>query len=318
MVALLRTPTREYRTSIMDSHRWDSFVPRADDVVVATYPKCGTTWTQRIVDLLIFQNPEPRPVVLNAPWLDATIFGSIEDNLALLSAQSHRRFIKTHLPFDSVPLFDSVKYIHTARDGRDACMSMHNHMLNFRPEMRARMAESAQADPRIRPRGPTPADPRLYYQEWIADAEAETVEAYGIDLPYFEFENTYWRERRRENLLLVHYNDLKADLAGEMRRIADFLEISVPAGMMAELVDAATFDRMKKDGDALMPIAQMAWDKGADRFIYKGTNGRWKDVLTAEDLARYEALVAKKWSKAAAAWVTGGRRIAGDPRTSAD
>src|SRR5580704_15854531 len=99
MPALLRAPTREYRTSTMDSHRWDGFQPRPDDIVVATYPKCGTTWTQRIVDLLIFQSPEPRTFSQNAPWLDATFFAPIEANLATLEAQTHRRSVKSHMPF---------------------------------------------------------------------------------------------------------------------------------------------------------------------------------------------------------------------------
>jgi aryl sulfotransferase len=316
MPKLDRAPTREYRSAIMDSHRWDNFIPRKGDIVIATFPKCGTTWTQRIVDLLIFQTTEPRPVVMNAPWLDATIFGPIEADLAKLEAQSHRRFVKTHLPFDSVPLFDEVKYIHVARDGRDACISMHNHMLGFKPEMLARMAEVAQASPGVRPRRATPSDPREFYLNWIADAEADVTEGPGIELPFFEYENTYWRERKRENVLFVHYNDLKADLAGEMRRIAGFLGIEVSRDVLPALAEAATFESMRRDGDALVPMAKMAWDKGAERFINKGTNERWKEFLTADDLARYEALAAKKWSKAADAWIRHGRLKAGDPRNA--
>src|SRR5215217_3232741 len=51
---------RVYRTWVVDSTRWDRYRPRPEDVVIATYPKCGTTWMQRIVDLLVFQTPEPR------------------------------------------------------------------------------------------------------------------------------------------------------------------------------------------------------------------------------------------------------------------
>ena len=319
MPKLLRAPTREFRTTIMDSHRWDNFVPRSDDIVIGTYSKCGTTWTQRIVDLLIFQTPDPRPVVSNAPWLDATFFAPVEEDLARLEAQTHRRFVKTHMPFDSVPLYDGVKYIHVARDGRDARMSMHNHMIGFRPEMVQRIAQAAMSEPRLPMRGGPPStDPRQFFLDWLKDAEADVTEGFGIDLPFFEFENTYWRERKRENVLLVHYNDLKADLAGEMRRIAEFLTIRVPSDIMPKLVDAATFASMKRDGDALVPMAKMAWDRGADRFINQGTNERWKGVLTADDLARYEALAMRKWSKATRDWVRSGRLIAGDPRDLPD
>src|SRR5271167_2675957 len=89
MTTLLRAPTREYRTALMDSHRWDGFEPRPDDIIVATYPKCGTTWMQRIVDMLVFQSPDPRPFGQTSPWLDATIFAPIENDLATLAAQTH-------------------------------------------------------------------------------------------------------------------------------------------------------------------------------------------------------------------------------------
>jgi len=67
---LVQPAGREYRTWIIDSRRWGHYRPRATDVVIATYPKCGTTWMQRIVDLLIFQTPEPRPIMEVSPWLD--------------------------------------------------------------------------------------------------------------------------------------------------------------------------------------------------------------------------------------------------------
>jgi aryl sulfotransferase len=309
----------------MDSHRWDAFAPRPDDIVIGTYPKCGTTWTQRIVDLLIFQSPEPRPAMLTAPWLDSVMFQPVETDLATLMAQRHRRFVKTHLPFDAVPIWDEVKYIHVARDGRDSCMSFHNHQFNTRPQWRQGVMEKAFADPRLMavlqakgPPSPIPEDPRQFYLNWIETAEAEVTEGYGIEMPFFEFETTYWRERRRTNVLFVHYNDLKADLAGEMRRIAEFLEIETPPALLPQLAEAASFAAMKRDAAAIVPIADTVWEGGAERFVYKGVNGRWRDVLTADDLDRYEALAARKWTPAQAAWIRDGRRLAGDPRDAPD
>jgi aryl sulfotransferase len=316
MPDLANAPTREVCTFIADSHRWDGYLPRADDVIVATYPKCGTTWTQQIVALLIHQSPTPRDIMGEAPWLDATIFGTAEEMLATLEAQPHRRSVKTHLPLDAFPVFEGTKVIHTVRDGRDACISMHNHMLGMRPEVMMRTA--ANAPPELLAGGPpppTPEDPRDWYLQWMDQAEGDQPVGGAHDLPFCEFELTYWRRRHEPWLLFVHFNDLKADLAGEMRRISDFLGIETPESLMPALAEAATFESMKRDGPALLPKIGEAFDRGSDRFLNKGTNGRWKDFLTGDDLSRYDTLIRSKLSPDMARWIERGRLVAGDPRT---
>lgn len=34
----------------------------------------------------------------------------------MIEAQTHRRFLKSHLPMDALPIYDEVRYIHVARD----------------------------------------------------------------------------------------------------------------------------------------------------------------------------------------------------------
>jgi aryl sulfotransferase len=320
MTTLQRAPTREVRTAIMDSRRWANFQPRADDIVIATYPKCGTTWTQRIVDLLVFQDSAPRSIMESSVWLDARFFAPVEDDLATLEGQSHRRFIKSHLPFDGLPIYDTLKYIHVARDGRDAFLSWHNHVRGFTPEAKMRVGMAAAQDPDLPVGRPpeAPEDPQVFFQAWIAQAEAEAQTGPGHDLSYFDYENTYWTERRRPNLLMVHYADLKADLEGEMRRMADFLDMDIPRDRLAMLAAAAQFDAMKAQGEALLPKAGEMFDHGSQRFLNKGVNGRWRDVLTESDLARFNAVAQRKLSPTCAAWLEHGRLVAGDPTALAD
>ena len=308
----------------MDSLRWDRFEPRDGDIIIATFSKSGTTWMQRIVDCLVFQSPDIRPFGDISPWLDSTIFNSIEDDLATLGAQRHRRFVKSHLPFDALPLWDTVKYIHVARDGRDAALSWQNHLQGFNPQLRQRVVEQAmqlaqKGTPLPQRMVPAPDDPREFLLQWLDRLEAAPPDASEVSEPmYFDFEATYWRERKRPNLLLVHYDDLQKNLAAEMRRISDFLEIETPEPLMPKLVEAASFTFMKSHGDALFPKLQMAFDRGADRFINRGRSGVWRETMKPEDVARYERIAATRASPGLKAWLEGGRTDAGDPRKAPD
>ena len=142
----VRPASRVYRTWGMDSRRWDRFRPRQDDIVIATYPKCGTTWMQRIVSLLLFRDPAPIRLMDVSPWLDCRFVEPVEATLARLEAAQHRRFIKSHLPADGLPFYDELRYIVVARDGRDACLSYHNHVLSYTPWMLARLDAAGVED----------------------------------------------------------------------------------------------------------------------------------------------------------------------------
>ena len=114
-------------------------------------------------------------------------------------------------------------------------------------------------------------------------------------------------------MLLVPYNDLKADLAGEVGRIARYLEIELPAPVMDDIVSAARFESMRAQGEALMPGAENTWVEGAKTFLNKGVNGRWQGACAEEDLSAYRAKVAAEFTPGLAAWLEGGRLVAGDP-----
>ena len=310
---LVASPQREYRTWIIDSRRWRHYVPRPDDIVIATYPKCGTTWMQRIVSLLVFQTTEPMPITQISSWIDRRFPQPIEAVVAQIEAQKHRRFLKSHLPLDGLPLYDEVKYIHVARDGRDACMSFHNHGRSFTDQMIEALNKSGMEDDTIRrPYPGVPIDPGQYFHQWITKGEMCGHEDGSPTMSFFDFEKSWWEVRKRPNVLFVHYNDLKSDLSTEMRRIANFLTISVSADLWPQLVAAAGFEAMRRDGDALVAGLAPIFKDGSRSFLFKGTNERWRGVAAEEDLGIYEAKAEAMLPPACARWAALGRARAGD------
>ena len=308
MIRPAKFPSRTYRTWIMDSRRWADFRPRPDDIVIATYPKSGTTWMQRIVSLLVFQSAAQLLLWQISPWLVRRYPEPLEAVLARLEAQTHRRFIKTHLPPDGLPLFPQARYLHVARDGRDACLSYHHHLTGFSREALEALDREGLADPTIgQPYPEIPADPAAYFRTWLSQGIAPGHPDGSPALSWFATERQWWALREQPNLLFVHYADLKADLAGEMRRVARFLDIEVDEHRWPELVDAASFAAMRRDGPAFLGEAARMWAAGSDHFFAQGRGRRWPGVLTPDDLARYAAKVAGELPADAAHWLAHGR-----------
>src|ERR1700738_463342 len=66
---------REIHNHHFDSTIWNDFVFRLGDLVIASYAKSGTTWTQQIVGQLLF-GPDPHlPVADMSPWIDLRVPG---------------------------------------------------------------------------------------------------------------------------------------------------------------------------------------------------------------------------------------------------
>lgn len=313
---LTSSAKKEVRCWHGDSRLWETYMPRSGDIVIGTSAKCGTTWMQQIVCLLVFQSAEPRPIHRISPWLDNRFFPvSAEERAAALEAQTHRRFIKSHLQFDALPIYDEVSYIHVAREGRDACLSWHNHRLIQKPEVFAALDAAGMSDPLVGRPGPRPKqDARDFFHDWMDESEFPHWKEAWPAQRYFEIERSYWAERKLSNLLMVHYADLIADLEGEMRRVSAFLNIPVSEQIWPGLVEAATFDSMKRHSAELGPDSERGFVGGMNGFLAKGTNARWRGVLTADDIALYEARVKRETTPALARWLEHGRLVAGDPR----
>ena len=269
-------------------------MPRPGDIFVCTPAKCGTTWMQTIVASLLWPTGDPPgPVLGISPWIEMNGIIPAAEMHALLAAQTHRRFMKSHTPADGIPWFDDARYIFVARDGRDAFMSLCNHVENFRDELRESI--NAQAPAGVPHLPAWDGDVHAFFANWLLDEEI-----------LFRHVATFWAERHRPNLHVVHYNDLKADLGGEMRRLAAFLGAEVPEERWPAVVARCTFEAMRAD-EARVGAVDMVFKGGLKSFVFKGTNGRWRDVLTADELAAYDRRVAEMLPPDCAAWLARGR-----------
>jgi aryl sulfotransferase len=291
----LPVKTRDIHNHHIDSTFWDGFAFRPDDIVIATYAKSGTTWMQQIVGQLIFDG---RPDVATAelsPWVDLRI-PPREVKLPEIEAQTHRRFLKTHLPVDALVSSPQAKYIYVGRDARDIIWSMHNHHLNANQ----RWYDALNLTPgRVGPEiGRPPADPVQYFRHWLANDGAPFW-------PFWENVRSWWAIRDLPNVMLVHFADLKADMPGEIRRIAAFLDIE-PTDWDAVL-EHCSFDWMKANAAACAPLGGVVWDGGAQTFIHKGTNGRWRDTLPEADSRTYEEQAIAELGTDCAGWLRAGR-----------
>jgi aryl sulfotransferase len=273
--------TREIQDDMMDSTRWNELDWRAGDIVIATWSKAGTTWVQQIVAQLIFGG-EDVPVSELSPWLEFVMFPK-EEILGGLAKQRNRRFIKTHLPVDALGIRPNVKYIYIARDGRDCAISMHTFLSGFggRPE-----------GPRINP------DVRAFFLEWLDKDDVMS--------PFFANVQGWWNIRHLPNVLLMHYNNLKADMAGEIRRVAAFLDIRPSPAAWPNVVEHCGFAYMKGRAEDIGPRGARMLEGGSQAFFHKGAIGRWNDVLTTDDVRKYEAKVARELSPDCAHWLNTG------------
>lgn len=299
---LLHTYDRHH---LLEGSRWLRFPHRAGDIVVSTSYKAGTTWVQTIIANLLFQDGVlPAPVSVIGPRLEMRLRPA-EADFATLAAQTWRRQIKTHLPLSGLPYHLDVRYVVVGRDGRDVFMSMLNHHQNYTDQMRQMLAQfDAVAG------GPFAFDlgePRAWFRTWTTRASFPWEHdgyPYWSHLTHFA---SWWEYRHLPNIHLVHFADLLADAPGTIRALAAFLDITIDAAAFPGILTRISFAHMREHfATQIEPMADVIWKEGGNTFMNRGTNGRWRELLGAEELASYDTAVARTLAPDAVHWLAHG------------
>jgi aryl sulfotransferase len=282
-VAFVET-ARVYASDVDDNRRWARFPFRDGDIVISTRSKSGTTWMQMICALLVFQTPDlPAPLAELSPWLDHAV-EPLPVVLARLEGQQHRRIIKSHTPLDGLlPLDPRATYVVVVRHPLDMAVSLYHQGSNMN---RARVADLTGV---VEPKRTERPDLHAWLIDWV---ERDVTPQQSLDsLPGTIHHLVDAWHRPGDRVVLVHYDDLLADLPGKMKWLAARLGIEVPADRWPELVAAARFDAMRQRAALLAPD-RLGVLKDPNRFFRAGRSGAGRDVLDPAELGRYEQRVA--------------------------
>jgi aryl sulfotransferase len=301
-------PLRRYRGFMADSSRWERFTFRPDDVVITTPAKCGTTWMQTIVGMLLLDRVDlGAPISTISPWLDMLI-RSDDEVFGILDRQSHRRFMKTHTPLDGLPRVESVTYIAVARHPLDAALSDLDHSENMREDHLEglRVAASGPVDADVADREVPPEDNGDFLRWFVDNAEPFTGSGPHGLADYCNQIRTYWDARDELNVHLFHYADMWADLDGEMRRVAEALGVPIDEARWAEFVEAASLGAMRARAVETAPDAHLDLWISPERFFRAGGTRDWASFLGPQDVSHFEDRL-RELAGDAAGWAVRGR-----------
>ncbi len=242
---------------------------------------------QAILALLISGDPDvDAQPMLKSAWIDMNIH-DLTAAMACLDAQSHRRQIKTHTPFDGIPVWSELRYITVYRHPIDIHFSFVKHAANMTRDV-------------LKPLFPD--DPTERFRIFL---EGEHLIGASLWSIVNHYRCTLAREPR-DNLLRLHYADMQRDLRGAVAQVAAHVGISHPPGVMAALVQAATFDSMKSNASRFAPYAGQAFWHNDAAFFESASSNKWEGKLTEADLAAYDARISSLLSPEERRWLEWG------------
>lgn len=261
---------------------------RSHDVVITTYPKCGTTWMQQILLLLTRGADSKVNPMADAPWIEASVCSyvrkeesiaspmmSIDEMLALeVPSKEHGglRPWKTHSPVGSVPWKGGVaqanavgaKLVIVSRHPKDAAISMLHHTKNI--------------------------PPFAFDGNWEEFAPL-FLEGKVEHSCFWDWHRDWWlaKEQYPDTVLWVHFEDLKKDFKNEIKRIVSFLGLEKSDEELEKVTERCTFSSMKTE-------SKDRGDKKKGHFR-SGKAGGWVDVMSAETVAAFDKKTEKMYSQ---------------------
>ncbi|XP_036402417.1 cytosolic sulfotransferase 3-like [Megalops cyprinoides] len=252
-----------------------NFKARPDDILIATYPKAGTTWLSEIVDQLYFGGIEGRTIPLyeRVPFLELCGAGFRPGTEAADNLPSSPRLIKTHLPVQLVPKSfweQNCRVLYVARNPKDTIVSFYHfdRMNQIQPEA-----------------GP--------WDDYIHKFNSGKL-VFGS---WYDHVQGWWdRGESYPRMLYLFYEDMKVDLMGEISRICSFLGLSPSEKELQRVTGLTKFEVMKENSMADYSSIGVL-DQSISPFMRKGTVGDWKNHFTVAQNQAFDEEYKKRMGK---------------------
>lgn len=257
-------------TSVTQS--WDqvrNFKARPDDVLIATYPKAGTTWMIEIVDCVMNDGDTERckrsPTHDRAPFMELNPPKPFHSGLQQLASMPSPRLVKTHLPVQLVPQSfweNDCKVIYVARNAKDNLVSYYHFQ-----QMNQALPETGS------------------WEQYISSFLSGQV-PWGS---WFDHVTGWWESRAKHRVLYLFYEDLKEDPAREIDRVARFLGKGLDQAVIDRIVDHTSFLQMKENPMTnCSTVPSFIFNQAVSPFMRKGTVGDWKQHFTVSQSERFD------------------------------
>src|SRR5437867_10030967 len=188
-----------------------TYQPRPMDVMIATYPKCGTTWLQQIVHGLRTRGSmDFDEITAVVPWIELAF--DLGTDLDAPQVAQPRAF-KTHLPWTEVP--KGSRYVYALRDPKDVLVSVYHFHEGWRFE------------PGTIPFG-------SFAREFFMSRESGRS--------YWRHVSSWWEQRPRSEILMVGYADMEADVPTTVRRLARFINCELDEDLLEIVVKQSSIE----------------------------------------------------------------------------
>lgn len=255
---------------------------RDGDIVISVPVKSGTNWMMNVVHQLLTGGDDSFASIYDVvPWPEFVEYPGqpVGEVIARLDAmpESARRAFKSHSPPGKLPYFapgegKDVKYIVVARNPEEALVSFKVFLEKHTDEFYDLWGVPRAALCR-------PDFPTFYH---------EVVDAQGMQGMLFGFVAAWWPHRHADNVLMLHFADMKKDLPGSARKVASFLGIEPSAEQWPRIDEHSTFAWMKANESKFETVSTgkvQVLEQGA--MVRKGKVGAAKEDGMTDEIAAH-------------------------------